>query len=203
MHKLSTRIALLAFVGTLSVIPAAFAAPTGTMYYNNGGTTAGQNDVNKTPAIDCSLPVNKFKDECRNAHQFGQHGSGPNSNTNPNPNPNPNPTTNNNTNNNGGMFGNRYNGPKPGTFNFNQQDRSFFHRHFNGFNFGSFGFFGAPTFSITIGTNIPFRYHNHLRHVPASVYRFYPWFRGYFFFVTARGDFVIVSPRTFRIVAVL
>ena len=101
------------------------------------------------------------------------------------------------------MFGNGYNGPRNGTFSFNQQDRNFFHQHFRGFNFGNFGFFLTPNFSITIGTNIPSTYHRHLQRVPASIYRYYPWFRGYLFFVDRRGDFVIVSPRNFRIVAVL
>ena len=185
MNRLSKRIALLTVVGVFSAMPA-FAAPP-----NSSSTQPGQDDANKsTSAVDCSLPQNKLLDACKNYHPFkgsnGPNGNGPGNNT----------TTNN-------MFGNGYNGPRQGTFNFNQQDRNFFHQHFRGFNFGNFGFFGAPTFSITIGSNIPFRYHSHLRRVPANIYRYYPWFRGYFFFVDARGDFVIVNPRNFRIVAVL
>jgi hypothetical protein len=218
MIQLSTRIALLAFVGMLSAAPAAFAAP-----MNNNNTSAGQNDANGgSQAINCALPENKLNPLCTQKHIFngthGPNGGGNNGNNTTTTNTTGNTTTNttgstttnttgnsntNSSNNTGGMFGNGYNGPRQGTFNFNQQDRSFFHRHFNGFSFGNFGFFGAPSFSITIGTGVPSTYHRHLRPVPSSVYRYYPWFRGYLFFVDRRGDFVIVSPRNFRIVAVL
>ena len=42
-----------------------------------------------------------------------------------------------------------------------------------------------------------------VRPVPRSVYKYYPQYRGYLFFVGRHGDFVIVSPRSHRIVAVL
>jgi hypothetical protein len=74
-----------------------------------------------------------------------------------------------------------------------------FHQRFGGFNFG---FFGTPTFSINIGTTVPHSYHS-LRPVPRSVYKYYPQYRGYLFFIGRHGDFVIVSPRSHRIVAVL
>ena len=88
------------------------------------------------------------------------------------------------------MGGNGH-GPGPGGMGF--------HQRFGGFNFGTFG---VPGFSITIGGQVPHSY-NSLRPVPRSVYKFYPQYRGYLFFVGRHGDFVIVSPRSHRIVAVL
>jgi hypothetical protein len=202
MHSLSTRIALLALVGTMSVVPAAFAAPN-----YSSSQQPGQNDANKsTTAIDCSLPANKYKPECKPQtynRTRGPNVSTPGSNTTTTNSTTNTTTTNNSSSTNSSMFGNGYNGPRRGTFDFNQQDRSFFHQHFRGSNFGDFGFFLSPNFSISIGINVPHAYQRHLRPVPSSIYRYYPWFRGYLFFIDRRGDFVIVSPRNFRIVAVL
>jgi hypothetical protein len=83
------------------------------------------------------------------------------------------------------------------SFNFSSGDRDQFHQRFRGFNFGSFG---TPTFSISIGGHVPHTYG--LKHVPRSIYAYYPQFRGYLFFVGRRGDLVIVSPNNYRIVAV-
>lgn len=207
MNRVSTRIALLTVVGVLSAVPPAFAAPNG--MNNNNNTTAGQNDANGgSQPLNCALPENRHNPLClQKNYNNGTKGSGDTNNGSNRPGPNGS-STNNQTNNNdhdnrNGMWGKGYNGPKSGTFNFNQQDRNFFRQHFRGFNFGNFSFFLSPNFSITIGTNVPNRYHAHLQRVPASIYRYYPWFRGYFFFVDRRGDFVIVNPRNFRIVAVL
>jgi hypothetical protein len=88
--------------------------------------------------------------------------------------------------------------PPPNGFDFSRRDRDAFHQRFHGFNFG---FFPAPGFSITLGVHVPRSYS--LKHVPRSIYRYYPQFRGYLFFVTRNGSIVIVSPRSYRIVAVL
>ena len=85
-----------------------------------------------------------------------------------------------------------------GGFSFSQHDRDQFHQ-----NFGSdFGTFASPGFTIRLGIGVPQSYHD-LRPVPHKIYRMYPQFRGYLYFVSSRGDFVIVSPRSHRIVAVL
>ena len=82
-------------------------------------------------------------------------------------------------------------------FNFSSGERDRFHQRFRGFDFGSFG---TPTFSISIGGHVPHSYG--LRHVPRSIYAYYPQFRGYLFFVGRRGDLVIVSPDNYRIVVI-
>lgn len=95
-----------------------------------------------------------------------------------------------------GDYGN-FGGPGFG-FSFSSGDRDRFHQRFRGFDFGSFS---TPTFSITIGGHVPHNYG--LRHVPRSIYAYYPQFRGYLFFVGRHGDLVIVSPTNYRIVAVI
>jgi hypothetical protein len=88
--------------------------------------------------------------------------------------------------------------PGPTGFKFSQTDRSRFHQQLRGYNFG---FFPVPGFTINLGIGVPRSYA--LRPVPRAIYRYYPQFRGYLFFVSRRGDVVIVSPRTRRIVAVI
>ena len=85
-----------------------------------------------------------------------------------------------------------------GFFNFSPRQHDDFHQRFRSFNFG---FFPLPGFSITLGTPVP--HHYGLRRVPYGIYHYYPQFRGYLFFVTRNGDIVIVSPRSYRIVAIL
>jgi len=197
MTRLSSRIALIALAGVMAV-PPAFAAP------NN-------NNNNSPPAttgspIDCSLPINANLKYCMDLlKNKGPMGGNPNANG---------PTGQGGPMGQGGAMGNKggfnppgpppnYKGPKPNTFHWNQQDRNYFHQRFNFGGFGSFSFFLSPNFSITIGSALPNTYHSHLKRVPYSVYHIYPWFRGYYFFIDRRGDFVIVNPRTFKIVAVL
>ena len=87
---------------------------------------------------------------------------------------------------------------RQGGFTFSSRDRNQFHQSF-GFSFGGFA---TPGFSINVGVAVPHSY-NDLRPVPRKVYRAYPQFRGYLYFVSRRGDFVIVSPRSHRVVAVI
>jgi hypothetical protein len=198
MQRFSSRIALLTVVGLLSAVPPVFAAP------NNNGNNA-PNNASSGP-IDCTLPVNKNNPFCLQQLN-GNSNKGPGSTNMGSPKGGP------NSNNNGGQGQGNTNqgsgppsnsgGPKPGTFNFNQHDRSQFHQRFHGFNFGNFSFFLTPSFSITINTSVPTSYHRHLKTVPSSIYRYYPWFRGYLYFVDHGGDFVIVNPHSFKIVAVL
>src|SRR6185312_7511851 len=94
MIQLSTRIALLAFVGMLSAAPAAFAAP-----MNNNNTSAGQNDANGgSQAINCALPENKLNPLCTQKHIFngthGPNGGGNNGNNTTTTNTTGNTTTN-------------------------------------------------------------------------------------------------------------
>jgi len=64
------------------------------------------------------------------------------------------------------------------------------------------GTFAAPGFTVRVGVAVPHSYRD-LRPVPRKIYRAYPQFRGYYYFVSNRGDFVIVSPRSHRVVAVI
>jgi hypothetical protein len=218
MHKLSTRIALLAVVGSMTAITPVLAAP-----QSHGPGTPG--------GIDCSLAQNAKNPFCLQGpghgrsksrpggdssnHQGDNNGPGSsNASSAPPSANNDNNDTNNdhrgppngqnngdyhspghsNNDNNGGMD----RGPRPGSFDFSRHDRDQFHQRFHGFNFG---FFPAPGFSIHIGTSVPRSYG--LRPVPSGIYRYYPWFRGYLFFVTRGGDIVIVSPRSHRIVGII
>ncbi len=191
MTKVTSRVALMAVVSLLTVVPPAFAA--GMPGNNNNGAGASM-------ALDCSLPANLHNPLCAPSGPQGPNGNkGPMGNNGPNGNNGP--MGNNNGPHGGPPPG--YKGPPSGTFNFNQQDRGYFDQRFRGYNFGNFGFFATLPFSIAIGTLLPHTYHSHLRPVPYNVYHYYPWFRGYLYFVDRSGDFVIVSPRTYKIVAVL
>ncbi len=75
-----------------------------------------------------------------------------------------------------------------------------FRQLFRGLGFG-FGMFATPTFRVFIGGPVPHAYG--LRPVPYSIYRYYPQYRGYLFFVSRNGAIVIVSPRTYRIIDVI
>jgi hypothetical protein len=66
-----------------------------------------------------------------------------------------------------------------------------------------FPHFAPPPFRAREGFVVPRSYHRWLRPLPRAFFGFYPMYRGYLFFVTPSGDIVIVSPRTFRIVAIL
>jgi hypothetical protein len=66
-----------------------------------------------------------------------------------------------------------------------------------------FPHFAPPSFRARQGFVVPRSYHRWLRPLPRAFFGFYPMYRGYLFFVTPAGDIVIVSPRTFRIVAIL
>ena len=151
MHKL-TKIAMLAVVAGLTVVPAAMAAP----LLNYGGG-----------ASYCADPMHKNAPQC-------QPGHGPM----------------------GGGSSNIHNGPPPPP---PSGPSASFHSKFGSINFG---FFGAPNFSITIGGHVPHSY-NSLKPVPRSIYKWYPQYRGYLFFVGKHGNIVIVSPKTYRIVAVI
>lgn len=191
MTKLSSRLALLAVAGVLAAVSPALAA--------NGNGSVNSNGASM--ALDCSLPINLTNPLCTsppNNRNPNRGNNGPSGNNGPNGNG---PNGNSGQNDNGGR--NYDGGPRSGTFNFNQHYRSQFDQRFRGYNFGDFGFFASPDFSITIGTPLPYHYHMHLRPVPSTIYDYYPWFRGYLYFVDRRGDFVIVSPRSYHIVAVL
>lgn len=187
MQRLQTKIALLTVVGLISAVPPVFAAP----------TIPNNNTNHNADAIDCSLPINVNNPYClqQQGKNVGPKGPSTTNNTPTNNNPPPPPPPN--------QGGGNYKGPKPGTFNFNPTDRRMFDQRFHGFGFGNFSFFFSPTFSISVGVSVPSHYRTHLKRVPANVYRYYPWFKGYYFFVDKRGDFVIVSPRNWHIVAVL
>jgi|GEM_PF-3184912 len=212
MHKLTTPLALVAMAAALASVSPALAQ---------------NNSVPKT-GIDCKLPVNATNPAClptkggrHDTHRGGQTGSGSNShNGSANDQQSPGnasdsshvgPLSNNhdsggnnnnnhsNSNNNDHNFnGGPNHGPQNGSFNWSRHDRDQFHQRFRGFNFG---FFGVPNFSIHIGTAVPRSFN--LRPVPRAIYRDYPWFRGYLFFVTRGGDIVIVSPRSHRIVGII
>lgn len=168
------NLTLLAVASGLLLCAPAIAAPAAP---GNGGPNA------KGPAVDCALPENANSPYCLQLKK-----------TNPN-----NPahgTAGGNSLSNATTSGKGSGGP--GGFTFSQHDRDQFHRDMRGFNFGVFA---TPNFSIRLGITVPHSYK--LRHVPYRIYHRYPQFRGYLFFVARNGDVVIVSPRSFRIVAVL
>jgi hypothetical protein len=202
MNKFATRLALIAVIGVLGSGSAAFAA-----HMQAGGS------------VDCRDPANARNPICMNLRPKTHHQGSTAPKTSPTPKPGPMISGPVNTGPTytppprGTMtFGNPppYSGlrnPQPdyhlspnGYFNFTPYDRDQFHRRFRGFDFG---FFMTPRFSITLGFHVPHYYYQTLRPVPRSIYRYYPWFRGYLFFVARNGDIVIVSPRTYRIVAIL
>jgi hypothetical protein len=212
MNKLSSRIALLTLVGALTAVAPAFAAPP---MGGNGGPA---------PGVDCHDPANANNPLCLKFHKPGKgpgqgngqgsaqgmgNGAGMDNSQNlghkppPGNGDNP-PPVNNNPPPKGspgmGMGGPPpgFHPPPPGTFNFGQRDRDQFHLMFRGF---QFGFFPAPDFELRVGAHVPRFFH--LQPVPRSIYRYYPWFRGYLFFQTRDGDIVIVSRRTYRIVAII
>ncbi|MDR3472446.1 MAG: DUF1236 domain-containing protein [Devosia sp.] len=200
MNKFATRLALLTVIGALGAGTAAFAAP--------------------APGVDCRDPANAKNPACINVQQGSHHHQtttkpAPQVTTPTKPAPTkPAPTTkplpkgtdtyNNQTHNNSMPN----NGPKNptstfklgpnGSFSFTQQDRDQFHQRYRGFDFG---LFATPNFSITLGHTVPHSYT--LRPVPRSIYQYYPQFRGYLYFVARDGSIVIVSPSTYRIVAIL
>lgn len=194
MHKLS-KIALLAIAGSLSLYTPAMAQP----------APSGR--------IDCTLPENANNPFCLQQPNT-RHRGGTSNNDNggyngPRVNAGPQgggtsggqtqSQTQTQTNNNGpsgSNSGGTYQGPRG--FDFSRRDRDTFHQRFRGFNFGVFP---TPSFSIRLGVRVPHSYA--LKPVPRSIYRYYPQFRGYLFFVTRNGSIVIVSPRSLRIVAVL
>ncbi len=202
MHKISHRIALLAFVAAAGAGPALAAPPSG----------PGQQPP-QPPADFCAQPANANLPQCqpgqgKSHYQRGKHDSSqpsdPGNNTTQdrggpppipgkNPPPPPPPPGQQPPPPPPGMKG-----PPPSGFNWSQRDRDYFDRQFRGFNFGVFG---VPGFSIQLGVNVPHSYG--LKPVPRAIYRYYPQFRGYLFFVTRHGDVVIVSPKSHRIVAIL
>jgi hypothetical protein len=211
MQNFSNRIAVVAFIGVMTAITPVLAAP----------NTSGGNSRTR---IDCSLPENANLDFCLNLGKGGlsNHPGTPDggdslgtngSRSGANDDGSSSGTVGNNNgpygdsgkfqgpsgggpgNSSGPGFGQ---GPRSGTFNWSRHDRDQFHQRFGGFNFG---FFATPNFSIQLGVHVPHSFK--LRPVPRSIYRAYPWFRGYLYFIDRRGDFVIVSPRTYRIIAVL
>jgi len=199
-----TTIAVLALTTAMTVVAPVLAAPP----MGNGNNSR----------IDCSLPTNANDPFCLqlrghrprgsgSADQSGTNGS--NDTTKPGPANGSGSTgattagqiggngaATNNGPDNGPAFGGP--GPRSGSFDWSRRDRDQFHQRFRGFDFGTFA---TPNFTIRLGIPVPHSYK--LRHVPRSIYRYYPWFRGYLYFVDRRGDFVIVSPRSYKIVAVL
>jgi hypothetical protein len=188
MTKFTTGLTLLALTAALAVATPAVAAPSMGMQFGNGGHER----------VNCRLPQNANDPACMmpagQPQQQPQGGGGGQGNWNHDG--------------NGGNGGQANAGGQPGMggpndhrqggFTFSSRDRNQFHQSF-GFSFGGFA---TPGFSINVGVAVPHSY-NDLRPVPRKVYRAYPQFRGYLYFVSRRGDFVIVSPRSHRVVAVI
>ena len=204
MKKYAIGLALLAVIGTASTVPPAFA---------------------QHFPVKCENPANVNDPDCK-GYVPPAHGQtprpGPQSNPTPPANPpsdNPPPRTNsgfNNNNNNNNSFGigngpgdnsgfnngdNRHRGPGsfggPGQHH-DQGQEDQFRQLFNGF---SAGMFARPFFDVRPGVTIPHSYR--LRPVPRSIYRDYPEYYGYLFFIDRDGSIVIVSPRSHRIVDIL
>ena len=212
MQNLSTKIALLAVLGSMTATSPVLAAPP----HMQG---------NAAPLVDCT--INATDPSCVVPQQGNRrHGSpsttqstthtdqtagatgGTNSSVdtgNPGPTNNGSDQTgNSNAGDSGGrqagMTGNgrgNANGNGPSGYNFSGHDRDQFHQRFRGFDFGTFA---TPSFSIRIGTSIPHSYR--LRSVPRSIYKYYPQFRHDLYF-TRGNDIVIVSARNHRILGVI
>jgi len=174
MHTLS-KVALLAVVAGLTTVPSVMAAPPMSQQQMAAFCQTHPQDP------QCNLSGGQGQGTGHN--QGHQPGTTPNPPAGSPPPPTPGAGPNN-----GSSL----------SFNFSSGDRSQFHSRFRGLNFGTFG---VPGFSISIGTTVPHSYG--LKPVPRTIYKYYPQFRGYLFFVGRHGDFVIVSPRSYRVVAVL
>ena len=165
---------------------------------NTGGSTTTTTTTNGSQTLSLSPNGNNDKKPifCPGGGKPQPDGSCP-----PLPRGPSNGTGHNDNNNNNNNNNNANNGPSNGPggfFNFSPQQHDQFRQRFRSFNFGTFA---LPGFSITLGTPVP--HHYRLRPVPYSIYHYYPQFRGYLFFATRDGDIVIVSPRTYRIVAII
>jgi hypothetical protein len=66
-----------------------------------------------------------------------------------------------------------------------------------------FPHFAPPPFAPRQGFMIPRSYHHWLRPLPPEFFGYYPMYRGFLFFETPDGQIVVVSPRSFRIVAII
>jgi hypothetical protein len=188
MKKFATHFALLALAGTMAA-PAFAAAPSGPSGSGGGKT------------IDCTDPAMAKLPACQHKGKPGMRGPAmggpgmkpmapggkppPPMHHKPPPPPGhmaPGPMA-------PGHMQPGHKGPPPGFDAF----RHSFH----------FPHFAPPPFHAREGFVVPRSYHHSLRPLPRSFFGFYPMYRGYLFFVTPSGDIVIVSPRTFRIVAIL
>ena len=210
MHNLSSRLALVAVLGAITAISPALAAPA-----NGPHHPSVDGSIAPTDSSCPRQPGDRGKGRHSNANSNDNGGGGNGDNFNGGA-PMDNAQQDDGQQNladhqhrggtDNGRNGNWQNDNGPpqqgnngqGMGNWSHRDRDQFHQRFGNFNFG---FFAAPTFSIQLGVRIPHSYD--LRPVPRSIYRSYPEFRGYLFFETRRGDFVIVSPRTYRVVAII
>ena len=189
MTKFTTGLTLLALSATLAVASPALAAPSMGMPFASGGHGR----------VDCRLPQNANDAACVTAlgqPQQQPQGDGKGSQGNWNHDGRGSNGGQASAGGQPGMGG--PNGHRQGGFSFSSGDRNQFHQSF-GFSFGGFA---TPGFSVNVGVAVP-RSYNDLRPVPRKVYRAYPQFRGYLYFVSRRGDFVIVSPHSHRVVAVI
>lgn len=203
MRKIATHFALLALAGTMAV--PAFAAPPGGQ--GGSGTPGNQQAIDCTDPAMAKLPVcqNKGKPGTRRPGMRGPGvqpvtpGANPPSPMQQKPppmqqKPPPPPSMQRNPPPPPGSMGPSHvrpghNGPPAG---FEPFRRSFRFPHF-----------APPPFRAREGFVVPRNYHRWLRPLPRAFFGFYPMYRGYLFFVTPSGAIVIVSPRTFRIVAIL
>jgi len=201
MPKLATSLALLTVIGAMGASSMSFAAPPPVDCKDPANA--------KNPA--CMAPMNMHKGKPGPGMQMQPHGDNKpmfnNNNNNNGPTPqqngnppkmgdhNPPPMSNHNP---PPPMGDHNPPPHNGNWNFSDHDRGQFRQRFGGFNFG---YFPVPGFSIYLGVPVPHSYS--LKTVPYSVWKYYPQFRGYFYFIGRNGDFVIVSPSSHRVVAIL
>lgn len=193
MTPIVTRLALLAVIGAGTAFGAlalpAFAAP--------------------APTLNCALPANANAPDCKNVRRPGKTpahrmtaprnstmGTPPgNAGMDKSPGNTAPPAVRNGPQRGPGA---RNAPPRSGPMNFSAPDRARFRQHFRNYRFPTFE---VPTFGINIGVSVPRSYR--LRPVPYDIYRYYPGFRGYLYFVLRSGDVVIVDQRNLRIVAII
>jgi hypothetical protein len=231
MNRFASRFALLALVGTVASVTPAFAAPPagrvdcrdpvnaanaeclpghGNRARGNQGGNNGQQGGTTTQGTTTqgTTTTTTTQQGGTNTPQGGtggsQGGNHPPGNPPPPPPGNPPPPPGGNfPHPPGGNFpGNGHMGP-PGGFpggpggHWSGGQRDQFRQFFRGFGFN----FAVPFFDVRPGVTVPRSYH--LRPVPPQIYRYYPYYRGYLYFMTRDGSIVIVSPRSLRIIDII
>jgi hypothetical protein len=217
MSKHFARLAAVAMAGTMLAVSPGFAAPP--MGGDNG--PGGSNGPAKCtdPADPSCLTTGRHRhhngQQGGQTNQGGQQNGQMNSPSNNGPSDrngrtytnNDNGNNNNNTYRNNNNSNNNYNDNNDhnnNDHNYSRNDHNgpprghpSFHVWMHGYHFP---YFARPFFDVRPGIVVPHSYR--LRRVPPEILIYYPEYAGFLYFIW-RGEIVIVSPRSLRIVAIL